>query len=103
MTLRGSSERPRLVVSRSLNNLSAQAIDDVKNKTLLSISTYDKEVKGQLPAAGNIKAAVFLGEVFSRRAKELGITKIIFDRAGYLYHGRVKAFAEALRKGGLIF
>jgi len=101
--MRGSSEKPRLVVSRSLLNLSAQVIDDAKNKTLLSLSTFDKEIKDKFAAAGNVKAAGFFGEVFARHAKEKGITTIVFDRAGYLYHGRVKAFAEGLRKGGLVF
>lgn len=94
---------PRLVVHRSLKNLYAQAVDDLQSKTLLSVSTQDKEVKQKFPYAGNIKAAEFLGEVFAKRAKEKGISKIAFDRGGYLYHGRVKAFAEGLRKGGLKF
>jgi len=103
MTLRGSGERPRLVVNRSLNNISAQIIDDTSNRTLFSLTTHDKEVRGKFPAAGNVKAAEFFGEVFARRVKEKGITRILFDRAGYLYHGRIKAFADALRKGGLVF
>lgn len=101
--MRGSSERPRLVVSRSLKNLSAQAIDDAGNKAVFSLSTLDKEIKGKFPSGGSVKAAAFFGEVFARRAKEKGLTQIVFDRAGYLYHGRIKAFAEGLRKGGLIF
>lgn len=96
-------ERPRLVISRSLRNLSAQLIDDAENKILLSLSTLDKEIKQRFPSSGNIKAAEFFGEVFARRAKEKGFLKVVFDRAGHLYHGRVKAFAESLRKGGLIF
>lgn len=92
---------PRLMLHRSLKNLSAQVIDDAQNKMLFSLSTLDKEVKQRFPSSGNLKAAEFFGEVFARRVKEKGITKIIFDRAGYLYHGRVKAFADALRKGGL--
>jgi len=103
MHMRGSSERPRLVVRRSLKNMSAQAFDDTLSKAVFSLSTLDKEIKQKFPNAGNIKAAQFFGEVFSRRAKEKGIAKIIFDRAGYLYHGRVKAFSDALRKGGLEF
>ena len=103
LTMHGTDKKPRLVMHRSLKNLSACVIDDVQNKTLFSLSTLDKEVKQKFSSSGNIKAAEFFGEVFSRRMKEKGITKIIFDRAGYLYHGRVRAFAEALRKGGLEF
>lgn len=97
------SLRPRLVVHRSLKNLSAQVIDDQENKVLFSLSTYNKNIRERLPCAGNIKQAQFFGEIFANQAKAKGITKIIFDRAGYLYHGRIKAFAEALRKGGLEF
>lgn len=103
MHMRGSSERPRLVIRRSLKNMSATAFDDAAVKVVFSLSTLDKEIKQKFPNAGNIKAAVAFGEAFSRRAKEKGIKKIIFDRAGYLYHGRVKAFSDALRKGGLEF
>jgi len=95
--------QPRLVVQRSLKNLSAQVIDERKNKVLFSLSTQNKNIREKLSFAGNIKQAQFFGEVFAAQAKEKGITKIIFDRAGYLYHGRIKAFAEALRKGGLEF
>jgi large subunit ribosomal protein L18 len=101
--IHGTGERPRLVTHRSLKNMSAQIIDDTQRKTIFSLSTLDKEVKEKFPYAGNIKAAGFFGEVFARRAKEKGIIKIAFDRSGYLYHGRVKAFAEQLRKGGLEF
>lgn len=103
LRMHGTAVRPRLVIHRSLKNLYAQIIDDTQNKTLFSLSTRDEEVKQKFAYAGNIKAAEFLGEVFVRRVKEKGITKIIFDRAGYLYHGRIKAFAESLRKGGLEF
>ncbi|MCM8800723.1 MAG: 50S ribosomal protein L18 [Candidatus Omnitrophica bacterium] len=103
LKIQGTSQRPRLVVSRSLKNLYAQIIDDTQNRTIFSLSTLDKQIKDKFPCAGNIKAAEFFGEVFAQKAKEKGITKIVFDRAGYLYHGRIKAFAEALRKGGLQF
>jgi len=99
----GDELKPRLIVHRSLKNLYAQIIDDAKNKALFSLSTLDKDIRQKIPYAGNIKAAQFFGEVFAARAKEKGITKIVFDRAGYLYHGRIKAFAEALRKGGFEF
>ena len=103
LSLNGTAMRPRLIIHRSLKNLYAQIVDDTNNKTLFSLSTLDKEVRQKFVCAGNIKAAEFFGEVFANRAKEKGITKIIFDRAGYLYHGRIKVFAESLRKGGLQF
>lgn len=99
----GDSKIPRLVVHRSLNNISGQLIDDISHKTLFFLSTLNKEVRMRLPKAGNVKAAEFFGEVFAHKAKEKGIIKIVFDRSGYTYHGRVKAFADALRKGGLEF
>lgn len=95
--------RPRLIVHRSLKNLSAQLIDDQNNKVLFSLSTLDKNIKQRLGSLGNIKQAEFFGEAFALKAKEKGFTKVIFYRAGYLYHGRIKAFAEALRKGGINF
>ena len=101
--MHADAQMPRLVVHRSLNNLYAQVIDDTKNKTLFSLSTLDKDIRQKFASAGNIKAAQFFGEVFAAKAKEKGINKIVFDRAGYLYHGRIKVFAEALRKGGLVF
>jgi large subunit ribosomal protein L18 len=103
MRLQGTSERPRLIIHRSIKNLAASLIDDVAKKILLSCSTRDKEIKAQFSNAGNVKAASFFGEVFARKAKEKGIAKIVFDRAGYLYHGRIKAFAENARKSGLQF
>lgn len=99
----GNGDRPRLMVQRSLKNISAQIIDDTKNKTLFSLSTMNKEIKQKFNYSGNIKAAEYLGEVLAKSLKEQGIVRIVFDRAGYLYHGRVKAFAEAMRKGGLEF
>jgi len=103
LRMHGSSARPRLIIKRSLKNLFAQLVDDTENKTVFYLSTIDKGVKEKIPLAGNIKAAEIFGQIFSQRAKEKGITKIIFDRSGYLYHGRIKVFAEALRKGGLQF
>ncbi len=99
----GTGDKPRLAVYRGLRNIIAQVIDDSKNKTLFSLTTSDKEIKEKFPYGGNIKAAQFFGEVFARKAKEKGITRVVFDRAGYLYHGRIKAFAESARKGGLVF
>jgi len=103
MRLSGDSARPRLVIHRSLSNISAQLVDDTQNKVIFSLSTYDKALKTKFPSAGNIKSAENFGEIFAKEAKQKGINKIVFDRAGYLYHGRVKAFADALRKGGLEF
>jgi len=99
----GTHQRPRLIVHRTLKNLSAQIIDDSENKTVFSLSTFDKEIKDKFANAGNVKSAAFFGEVFARRAKEKGVGKVVFDRAGYLYQGRIRAFAEALRKAGLEF
>ena len=99
----GTAQRPRMVVRRSLKNIYAQLLDDSSDKTITAASTMDKEIKERFPFGGNVKAAMFFGEVFGRRAKEKGVGKIVFDRAGYLYHGRVKAFAEGLRKAGLEF
>lgn len=103
LRMAGTPEKPRLVVFRSLKHISAQAIDDTRNITLLSFSTYDKAIKAKFTSAGNIKAAELFGESLAQKLKEKGFNKIIFDRAGFLYHGRVKAFADALRKGGLEF
>jgi large subunit ribosomal protein L18 len=99
----GTQERPRLVVRRSLKNILAQMVDDSAHKTLFSLSSADKAVKSGSAKWGNIKGAEAFGMLFAKAAKEKGFSRIIFDRAGYLYHGRVKAFAEALRKGGLEF
>ncbi|MCU0665817.1 MAG: 50S ribosomal protein L18 [Candidatus Omnitrophica bacterium] len=99
----GTKEMPRLVVRRSLNNLSAQAIDDVNNRVLAACSTSDKDLKAKIPSGGNIKASNVLGETLSAELKSKGIERIVFDRAGYLYHGRIKAFADSLRKGGIKF
>jgi large subunit ribosomal protein L18 len=103
LKIRGTKERPRLIIRRSLTNLYAQIIDDTNHKTLFSFSSQDKEVKQKFASSGNVKCAEFFGEFVARKTKEKGFQKIVFDRAGYLYHGRVKAFAEALRKGGLGF
>ncbi|MFH1458237.1 MAG: 50S ribosomal protein L18 [Candidatus Omnitrophota bacterium] len=103
LRMHGDNAKPRLIIHRSLKHFSAQIVDDARNKVLFTMTTLDKEVKSQYPCAGNIKGAVFFGEVFARRAKEKGFGRVIFDRAGYLYHGRVRAFADAIRKGGLEF
>jgi len=97
----GNTEIPRLNVFRSNNNIFAQIIDDVKAVTLVSASSIDKELK--IENGGNIEAATKVGELLAKRAKEAKITKVTFDRGGYLYHGRVKALAEAARANGLEF
>ena len=94
---------PRLCVHRSLKNLYIQVIDDQRANTLLSISTLNKEVKDKLDYGGNNVAAQILGELVAQKLKQKGINKIVFDRGGYLFHGRIKTVAEALRKGGIIF
>ena len=99
----GTAQRPRLNVYRSLNNIYAQLIDDDKGVTLLTVSTLSQDLKGKLPNGGNSEAAVAVGGLIAKAALEKGISNVVFDRAGYLYHGRVKALAEAAREGGLQF
>lgn len=101
--MKPDKERLRVVVHPSLNNFSAQVVDDINKKTILSLSTFNKEIKQRIQTRGNVKAAEAFGIIFAEKAKEKGIKKIIFDRAGYLYHGKVKVFAESLRKAGLDF
>ncbi|MFH2137792.1 MAG: 50S ribosomal protein L18 [Candidatus Omnitrophota bacterium] len=98
----GTKERPRLSVYRSLKNTYAQIIDDENERTILTCSTQDKLIKKE-GSAGNVKTAALLGEIVAQKAKEKGIEEVVFDRGGYLYHGRVKAVAEAARKAGLQF
>jgi large subunit ribosomal protein L18 len=102
-TLEGTPERPRLSVYRSLKHIYAQIIDDVSGKTLLALSSLSKDVKGDLKSTGNIKAAAKVGTLLAAKATEAGIKAVCFDRGGRKYHGRVKALAEAARKGGLKF
>ena len=99
----GTEERPRLCVHRSLKNLYAQVIDDSTGKVLCGMSTLNKDVASQLSNGGNIGGAAALGKVFAMMAKGKGVTKVCFDRGGYLFHGRVKAFADAARENGLEF
>lgn len=97
----GNGETPRLNVFRSNGNIFAQIIDDSCDKTLVSASSIDKELK--LANGGNVDAAAKVGELLAKRAKKAKITKVTFDRGGYLYHGRVKALADAARENGLEF
>jgi large subunit ribosomal protein L18 len=103
--MQGTTERPRLNVYRSTNHLYVQIIDDLKGATLISANTLEfGEAKGgKRPTGGNVSAAKQLGKSIAERAKEKGIKQVVFDRGGYLYHGRVKALAEAAREGGLEF
>jgi large subunit ribosomal protein L18 len=99
----GTSERPRLNIFRSLKHIYAQAIEDTTGKTLVSASTLSPELKGSFKYPGNVEAAKKVGELIAKKCLERGIQKVVFDRSGYLYHGRVKALAEAARTSGLIF
>ncbi|MFH1577633.1 MAG: 50S ribosomal protein L18 [Candidatus Omnitrophota bacterium] len=101
--LRSNAESMRLCVRRSLKNLYIQVIDDSQSKTLFSFSTRTKEVYDRAPYGGNVAAAEVLGEIAAEKLKQKGIATIIFDRGGYLFHGRIKALADSLRKGGIRF
>lgn len=98
-----AGDRPRLSVFRSGKNIYAQVIDDASSKTLASASSIDKNLRGDLKNGGDIAAAEVVGKTVAERAKAAGIEEVVFDRGGYLYHGRVKALAEAAREGGLKF
>ena len=99
----GTAERPRLAVFRSNNHVYAQVIDDVAGKTLVSASTLEKDIKAELKNTDDIEAATKIGEVVAKRALEKGIKTVVFDRGGYIYHGKVKALADAAREAGLEF
>jgi len=99
----GTQERMRLSVYRSLNHIYAQIIDDSKGSTLVSASSLDSPVKEMQQHKGNMLTAKEVGGLLAKRAQEKGIKKIVFDRGGYLYHGRVKALADAAREAGLEF
>ncbi len=99
----GTSERPRLAVFKSLKHMYAQIIDDTKGHTLVSASTLDPEVRESIKGLTKTEAARVVGEVIAKRAIEAGIKKVVFDRGGFIYHGRIKAVAEGARKGGLEF
>jgi len=101
--VQGTAERPRLNVFRSLKHIYAQAIVDTTGKTLASVSTLSPELRGTLRYPGNVDAAKKVGELIAKKCLEKGIQKVVFDRNGYLYHGRIKALAEAARTSGLIF
>ena len=99
----GTAERPRLAVFRSNNHMYAQIIDDTVGNTLVSASTLEKAVKAELEKTNNVDAAAYLGTVIAKRALEKGITKVVFDRGGFLYQGKIAALADAAREAGLEF
>ncbi|HOL16802.1 MAG TPA: 50S ribosomal protein L18 [Bacillota bacterium] len=99
----GSPERPRLNVFRSSRHIYAQVIDDLAGRTLVAASSLDPGLREQLRHGGNREAAQKVGELLARRALDKGITEVVFDRGGYIFHGRVKALAEAARENGLKF
>ena len=102
----GTAQKPRLSVFRSVAHIYVQVIDDMNGQTIASASTVDAKVKGAMAkgvAGGNIKGAELIGTTIAERLKEKGITKVVFDRNGFLYHGRVRAIAEAARSAGLEF
>ena len=99
--VRGTQARPRLAIFRSLNHIYAQVIDDERAVTLASASTVEKDLRGA--SGGNVEAARRVGRAIAERARALGVESVVFDRGGYLYHGRVKALADGAREGGLRF
>ena len=101
LTMAGTAGRPRLAVFRSLNHIYAQVIDDASGKTLAAASTVEKELRGS--KATKSEEAASIGKLIAERAKAANVSEVIFDRGGYLYHGRVKALADAAREGGLQF
>jgi large subunit ribosomal protein L18 len=101
--LAGTAEFPRLAVFRSTKHIYAQLIDDENNVTLASASSNDKELKEKLSHGGNVDAAKAVGEAIAKKAKKAGIECVVFDRGGFLYHGRVAALADAAREAGLMF
>lgn len=101
--VRGSAARPRLAVFRSLNHIYAQLVDDDAARTLLAVDSRSTEFRERHRTGGNVTAAKVVGELLAQKAKAAGIERVVFDRGGYKYHGRVKALADAARAGGLVF
>ena len=99
----GTAQRPRLCVFRSNNHMYAQIIDDTIGNTLVSASTLQKEVKAELEKTNNVDAAAYPGTVLGKKAVEAGITEVVFDRGGFIYQGKIQAFADAAREAGLVF
>ncbi|HLJ58922.1 MAG TPA: 50S ribosomal protein L18 [bacterium] len=101
--VRGTADRPRLSVFRSLAHMYVQIVDDGEGRTLATASTLDPEIRAQAAAANKSAACKIVGQLIARRAQERGVRRVVFDRGGYLYHGRVRAVAEGAREGGLEF
>ncbi len=101
--IKGTPERPRLTVFRSNTGINAQIIDDTKGYTIIAASNKDSELKSELQVGSNVEAAKKVGQLLAKKAVEKGIKKVIFDRNGYIYHGRVAALADGAREGGLDF
>ena len=99
----GTPQRPRLCVFRSLKHIYAQVVDDSQGRTLASASTLDAGLRGDLTAMPKVEEAARVGALVAERAKAAGVTMVVFDRGGYLYHGRVQRLADAAREGGLVF
>jgi large subunit ribosomal protein L18 len=99
----GTAERPRLVVHRSINHVEGQVVDDVAGRTLVGLSTLDAGLREKRGEMNKTEASRAAGRALAEKARELGVTRVVFDRGGYVYHGRVKAFAEGAREGGLDF
>jgi large subunit ribosomal protein L18 len=99
----GTAERPRLAVHRSTKHIRAQVIDDLSNHTIVSASSLDADVRNVIKGGGNIAAAKVVGKLIAERARSKGVEKVVYDRGGYQYHGRVKALAESAREAGLQF
>lgn len=99
----GAPERPRLSIFKSNTNIYAQIIDDIACRTLVSASSLDKELAKEMKSGGDIEAAKIVGQLLARRALKANIKMVVFDRGGYIYHGRVKALADSAREGGLVF
>lgn len=99
----GTPERPRLAVYRSLSHIYAQVINDVERRTIAAASDVEKDLKAKVDGKKKQEVAAIIGELIAERAKAQGVTKVVFDRGGFVYHGRVKALADAARKGGLEF
>ena len=99
----GTSERPRLCVHRTTRHIRAQVIDDLTGRTIVAASSLDKEVRDVIKGGGNVAASKVVGKIIAERAKAKGVDKVVFDRGGYQYHGRVQALADSAREAGLQF
>jgi large subunit ribosomal protein L18 len=99
----GTADRPRLVVHRGTKNITAQIVDDSKGITLVAAASFDQNLRGKLKYGGNVEAAKAVGEQIAKLAKAKSVSQVVFDRGGYIFHGRVKALAEAARQNGLQF